>query len=136
MENPDFLTVVLSQIPAGALSIVTGYLALQLQRKSVVQAEYKILEETCTRQRGEIKDLNQELGKMKERTDLQPVIEALNRHSSESNTRFDRAMQIQDETIKIISGQSRLLEANTKAVEALTRSHEQMILHLFPGREQ
>lgn len=121
------IEILVSQVPAGILATLSGILSLQLKRNSIVTTEYKILEETCTRQRGEIKDLNQEVGKLKERTDLQPVIEALNRHNIESNARFDKALQIQDQ-------QSRLLEANTKAIEGLTRSHEQLMLSMFPGR--
>lgn len=121
--------ILISQAPAGILTVLTGILALQLKRSSVVTTEYSILERTCTNQRAEIRDLHQEIGKLKERTDLQPVIEALNQHNRESNARFDKAMQIQEQ-------QSQLLQANTEALKSLTRSHEQMILHFFPGRRQ
>lgn len=113
------------QSPAIVSMVINALLIYELKKRSVISTEYKVLEDTCTRQRGEIKELNQEIGKLKERTDLQPVIEALNRHNAESNTRFDKALQIQDQ-------QSRLLEANTEAIKALTRSHEQMIKHYFP----
>lgn len=121
------IEVLISQVPAGILATLSGILSLQLKRSSIVTTEYNILEKTCTSLRTENRDLHQEIGKLKERTDLQPVIEALKQHNEESNKRFDKAMQIQEQ-------QSRLLEANTKAIEGLTRSHEQLMFSMFPGR--
>jgi hypothetical protein len=98
-----------------------------LQRKSIALAEFSILEKTCNRQREDINKLNQEIGHLKERTDLQPLIELLTSHNSESNMRFDKALQIQDL-------QSRQLEANTRAIETLITSHREMLRQMFPAQ--
>lgn len=98
-----------------------------LQRKSFALAEFTILEKTCNRLRDEKDQLNQEIGKLKERTDLEPLIKLLTMHNAESNSRFDRAIEIQ-------GLQSRQLEANTRAIETLIESHQTVMQNLFPAR--
>ena len=123
MEIKDLI----AQIPAAILIFLNAVLAIQLKRQTVVTSEYRILQDTCITLRAENRELHQEIGKLKERTDLQPIIEALRDHNRESNARFDKAMEIQAQ-------QSHLLDVNTKAIEGLTRSHERLMLKLLPDR--
>ena len=136
------IPLLVSQLPALVLLIGNIIQARLLNRRSFAMAEFAMLEKRCIRLQDENKALqvkadeyNQEIGKLKERTDLQPVIRALELHNSESNVRFDKAIQIQAEQSRLLAANSELLTANTEAIKTLTRSHEEMILHLFPGRE-
>ena len=78
-----------------------------LQRKSIALAEYNILRETCDRLRSEKDSLNQEVGKLKERTDLKPLMDEILDWRKEGRLRFEAATE--------------QLKANTEAVVALTK---------------
>ncbi len=125
--------LLITQVPALVLLLANIVQARLLNKRSFAMAEFAALERTCSRLREENKTLNQEVGMLKERTDLQPVIELLRLHNQESNTRFDRALQIQAQQSELQRQQSQLLEANTKAIEGLTHSHQQVLKHLFPA---
>jgi hypothetical protein len=109
-------------ILAGTAISVTGnvVLAYYLQRRSFVMAEYNVLEKTCERQRGEIKDLNQEIGKLKARTDLQPLMDALMQQTAV-------IQQWRDEGRARFEAATEQLIANTEAVKTLTQL---MIQHI------
>lgn len=103
------------------ISVVANIvLAVLLQRRSVVMAEYSALEKICTRQREDIKNLNQEIGKWKERTDLAPIMTAL----VEQNKTIT---EWRDEGRERFNAATEQLRTNTEAVKTLT---ELMIVHL------
>lgn len=83
------------------------YLTAKLQKRSYIAAEFTTLEKVCEKQKVEIGNLNQEIGKLRERTDLQPLMKEILDWRNEGRQRFEAATD--------------QLKANTEAVVALTK---------------
>ena|SRR6185436_142273 len=113
---------IVSNVPT-ILSVLTNVaLVYLLQRRSIAAAEFGIMEKTCTRLREENKSLNQELGQLRERTDLQPILQAIHEWRDEGRGRFVAA--------------TAQLEKNTEALTMLVNSHQQLLKEMFPARHK
>lgn len=112
-----------------ALSVLGNVvLAFWLQQRSIATTEYNIALDTCRRLREEKTqlseqatrdkaELNQQIGKLQERTDLQPVMSAILEWRTEGRERFTAAtdqLRENTEALKMLVG------SNTRILEQLT----------------
>lgn len=107
MPLSETLQVLLPYVSTGISLAANVYLAAKLQKRSYIASEFATLEKLCEKQKGEIGTLNQEIGKLKERTDLQPLMKEILDWRNEGRQRFEAATE--------------QLKANTEAVVALTK---------------
>lgn len=107
MSLGEVLREVLPYAAAAGSLTVNAYLAAKLQKRSYIAAEFATLEKLCEKQKTEIANLNQEIGQLKERTDLQPLMREILDWRNEGRQRFQAATE--------------QLKANTEAIVALTK---------------
>jgi len=111
---------ILANIPAIISVLANVFLIFLLQRRSIATAEFAVMEKACTRLRDENKELHQQLGQLKERTDLLPILTAITEWRDEGRVRFTAA--------------TAQLEKNTEALTTLIRSHQDLLREMFPAR--
>ena len=107
MSLSETLALVFPYLSTAISLAANVYLAAKLQKRSYIAAEFQTLEKLCEKQKTEIAGLNQEVGQLKERTDLQPLMREILDWRNEGRQRFEAA--------------TNQLKANTEAVVALTK---------------